>query len=203
MLFDIDLDTDDHGAPNVERASWSRPEPRPMRIVLFEGDVSHAPTEAICTSTNGRLSLSAGSGGDVRSRGGWAIKRECESIVRRREAETGESELPAGTAWRTTGGDLAAKAVIHCVASDPSHSSSPEVIRDCTSSALAEAAAASCRSIAMPVFATGHAAFRFAAAVEVIAQVLVETAEPIDEVFLAVLTPDRVEQARKILDRHF
>ncbi|MDX1583346.1 MAG: macro domain-containing protein, partial [Thermoanaerobaculia bacterium] len=103
----------------------------------------------------------------------------------------------------TTSGNLEAKAVIHCVASDSSHDSSAEIVRSCTSAALKEAVVSSCRSIAIPVFATGHAALRFEEAVDAISEVIAGTSEPIDEVFIAVLAPDRVAQARAILDRRY
>lgn len=203
MLFDIDLDSDEQGPPNLVRHTWTRSAPARLRITLFEGDVSRAAADAACTSTNGRLSLMAGSGGDVRSRGGWAIKRECEAILEKHRQETGQDELPPGSVWTTTAGRLPAELVIHCVASDPSHNSSRELIRSCTRGALAAAVAASCRSVAMPVFATGHASFRFEASLDAIADVLAETAEPIEEVIIAVLNADRVHQAKGILSRYF
>ncbi len=204
MLFDIDLDTDDGDSiPNVVRRTWHRSEPAAMKISLFEGDVARAEADAICTSTNGRLSLMAGSGGDVRSRGGWAIKRECEAILKRHRDETGSDELPPGSVWTTTAGRLPAEIVIHCVASDSSHSSSRELIRSCVRGALEASVSASCRSIAMPVFASGHASFRFEESLDAIADVLKDTTAPVEEVVIAIVSSDRVKQAEKILSRYF
>jgi O-acetyl-ADP-ribose deacetylase (regulator of RNase III) len=204
MLFDSDLDSDDQQAvPNVVRAVWTRRSPRPLRVTLFEGDVTSAPSEAVCTSTNGRLSMMGGTGGDVLRRGGWSIRRECEAILAKQREKTGEEQLPPGTVWTTTAGRLAAQVVIHCVASDGSHRSSRELIRGCVVGAFSAAVMESCRSIAMPVFGTGHAAFNFDEALETMAAVLTQTAEPLDEVLIVIAKPNRVERAKRILDPCF
>jgi len=48
-----------------------------MRISLFSGDLCDVEAEALCTSTNPRLSLAMGTGGSVRSRGGYEILDHC------------------------------------------------------------------------------------------------------------------------------
>jgi O-acetyl-ADP-ribose deacetylase (regulator of RNase III) len=52
-----------------------------MRISIFAGDICDVQAEALCTSTNPRLSLAMGTGGSIRGRGGYEILRECEAIV--------------------------------------------------------------------------------------------------------------------------
>ena len=52
-----------------------------MNVSIFAGDITDAPADAICTSTNPRLSLMMGTGGAVRERGGFGVLRECEAIV--------------------------------------------------------------------------------------------------------------------------
>src|SRR6185503_1161355 len=97
-----------------------------------------------------RLSLMMGTGGSVREHGGFEILRACEAIVE------DHRPLPAGSAWVTTAGALRYWMVIHCVASDTSHHSSPAIISTCVVNAITSAEEAQCRSIAMPVFASGH-----------------------------------------------
>src|SRR5207244_3998577 len=89
-----------------------------MKTTIVAGDITDAPADAICTSTNPRLSLVMGTGGAVRERGGFAVLRECEAIV------AASSPLRPGTAHVTSAGALPYEKVIHCVASDAQHNSS-------------------------------------------------------------------------------
>jgi O-acetyl-ADP-ribose deacetylase (regulator of RNase III) len=154
-----------------------------MRISVFVGDITDAPAEAICTSTNARLSLMMGTGGAVRERGGFEVLRACEKIL----ADSGRAMLPAGTAWTTTAGSLPYKAAIHCIASDPkTHLSSVELIQRCVTSALARADALHCASVAMPVFATGHARFKFDRAMEAMRAALKDASTNVEHVVIVV-----------------
>ena len=162
-----------------------------MKISIFAGDLCDVPAEALCTSTNPRLSLAMGTGGSVRGRGGYGILRECEAIV---EAA---GKLPVGSAHRTTAGELPAKMIIHCVASDDAHRSSAGIIRDCVTNALA--LAAGCESIAMPLFGTGHARFKIEDAVRVMAETLRDDAASVSRVFLVVYDADRADAAARIV----
>src|SRR5450432_422724 len=83
----------------------------PMKISVFAGDLCDVEAEALCTSTNPRLSLAMGSGGSVRDRGGYQILRECEEIVEAEFRRSGLRSLPAGSAHVTTSGDLPAKII--------------------------------------------------------------------------------------------
>lgn len=166
-----------------------------MRVRVFEGDIADAPAEAVCTSTNARLSLMMGSGGSVRERGGFVILRECEQILE----QNGGKPLPPGSVHVTTAGTLPYKLAIHCVASDPaSHLSSAAIIRACVRNALAAADRAGARTVAMPVFATGHARFKFAAALEAIAEGLREAEADVDEVVIAVPESEHAAAARRV-----
>lgn len=166
-----------------------------MRVQVFEGDIADAPAEAVCTSTNARLSLMMGSGGSVRERGGFVVLRECEQIL----AQNGGKPFPPGSVHVTTAGTLPFKAAIHCVASDPaSHLSSAAIIRACVRNALAAADRAGARTLAMPVFATGHARFRFAAALDAIAEALRDAQTEVGEVVLAVPEAEHAAAARRV-----
>lgn len=150
-----------------------------MKVSLFRGDICDAPAEALCTSTNPRLSLMMGTGGAVRERGGFSILRACEAL-------TARGPLPPGSAHPTHPGTLPAKLIIHCVASDLAHHSSPEVIRSCVKNALRCAEDAGCRTIAMPLFATGHARFKFERAMEIITEELRSAQSSVEEAFIVV-----------------
>ncbi|HEX2831447.1 MAG TPA: macro domain-containing protein [Thermoanaerobaculia bacterium] len=169
-----------------------------MRISLFAGDITDAPADTICTSTNARLTLMMGTGGSVRERGGFEVLRACEELL----AQSGRASFAVGSAHRTTAGRLPFKAVIHCVASDPvSHISSPEIVRACVRNALAHADAVGSTKLAMPVFATGHAHLRFDRAVEAIAAALRETQTNVAEVVLVTNDRERMARAADLLGR--
>jgi O-acetyl-ADP-ribose deacetylase (regulator of RNase III) len=167
-----------------------------VKLTIFVGDLCDVPAEALCTSTNPRLSLAMGTGGSVRSRCGFTILREYEAIV-----AAHASPLPPGSAWVTTAGDLPAKAIIHCVASDARHHSSAGIVRTCVANALLRAAEADCRSVAFPVFAAGHARLRFDQSLRVIVQELREAQR--DHAWIVINDADRIEETTRVIREVF
>ena len=174
-----------------------------MKITIFVGDLCDASTEALCTSTNPRLSLAMGTGGSVRERGGIEILRACEAIIEAEFRRSGNRHVPAGSAYATTAGQLPARVVIHCVASDLAHRSSDEIIRACVKNALLRANEAGCSSLAIPVFATGHAHFRFERALSVIMEELRASGFPPDHVSVVLEDPDRIPTALRVIEKCF
>ena len=172
-----------------------------MKISIFAGDISDAPAEALCTSTNPRLSLVMGTGASVRGRGGFEILRACEAIVEAESLRTGVRGLPPGSVHTTTAGQLPAKIVIHCVASDASHRSSAAIIRQCVANALTAAATAECTSIAMPLFGTGHAHFKAEQALTVMAEALRDAAAGAGHVMVVIHDPEIISSGLRILRR--
>ena len=164
-----------------------------MKISIFAGDITDAPADAICTSTNPRLSLVMGTGGAVRERGGFAVLRECEAIV------AANAPLRAGSVYVTSAGALPYRKVIHCVASDANHNSSAAIIRACVSGALAAADREGIARLAMPVFATGHAHFRFREALATMGEALRSASTNVAEVVVVVDEADRAEAAAEII----
>jgi O-acetyl-ADP-ribose deacetylase (regulator of RNase III) len=162
-----------------------------MRVSLFVGDIADADAEAVCTSTNPRLSLVMGTGASIRGRGGLEILRECEAIAAR-------GKLAPGTAWPTTAGQLPFKIAIHCVASNDAHESSVEIVRSCVENALRVASERGCSTIAMPVFATGHAHVKFDRAVRAMADAIAVSPGPVRLVTVVVADEHRAETAREI-----
>ena len=161
-------------------------------ISIFEGDLTDATADAICTSTNPRLSLMMGTGGAVRERGGFEILRACEAIVRNKP-------LPPGSAHVTTAGALPFKIAIHCVAATENHLTSAAIIRACTRSALVLAAENGCSSVVMPVFGSGHGRFKFDQALGAMLEAIREAPQAIARVVIAVNEPERARMARRVL----
>jgi O-acetyl-ADP-ribose deacetylase (regulator of RNase III) len=162
-----------------------------MNASIFIGDIADADADALCTSTNPRLSLMMGTGASVRGRGGPVISRACEAIVAK------EGPLAAGSAYATTAGNLPHKVVIHCVASDVAHRSSTDIVRLCVRNAVRIAKDAGCASLALPILGTGHAHLRFDDAVKAIAEEL--RGAPLERVVLVVNDPDRAGGVRAIV----
>jgi O-acetyl-ADP-ribose deacetylase (regulator of RNase III) len=163
-----------------------------VKISIFDGDLTDAPAEAICTSTNPRLSLMMGTGGAARERGGFEVLRACEKI-------TGGKLLPPGSAHPTTAGALPYKTIIHCVASNDTHTTSAAIIKACVLNALKCADAAGCSIVAMPVFGTGHARFKFEQALLLMTDALKAASTSVDRVVVAINDPARAESARRMI----
>jgi O-acetyl-ADP-ribose deacetylase len=81
------------------------------KLIEFHGpaDITTQTTDAIVNAANPSLLGGGGVDGAIHRAGGSAIHAECRKIVGR------IGTLPAGKAVITTGGDLAAKYVIHTV----------------------------------------------------------------------------------------
>jgi O-acetyl-ADP-ribose deacetylase (regulator of RNase III) len=140
-----------------------------------------------------------GTGASVREKGGFEILRACEQIVAAGAEKSGSKFLRVGSAHVTTAGKLPFKAVIHCVASDASHMSSPDVVRLCAKNVLIAAEGAGCGSVAMPVFATGHTRVKFDRAVRAIAEALRDTTTAVQQVTIVIPERERAEEAMRIV----
>ncbi|MFL6248030.1 MAG: macro domain-containing protein [Thermoanaerobaculia bacterium] len=162
-----------------------------MRFSIFIGDIADAPADAVCTSTNPRLSLMMGTGAAIRRRGGPTILRACEGVT----------PLPPGAIHATTAGELPYKLVIHCVASDAAHRSSIAIVQACVTNALTRADAAGCASIAMPVFGTGHAHLRFADAARAMAHSALAAPHRVEHIIFVTNDDENVAELRAILEK--
>ena len=165
-----------------------------MRFSIFVGDIADAPAEALCTSTNPRLSLMMGTGASIRRRGGPAVMRACEALL------IGNKSLPPGTAHPTTAGALPNKVAIHCIASDAAHRSSVAIVRSCIASALACAHALGCTSVAAPILGTGHARLALATAASAMVRSALETPSGVEHLIFVTNDDENVDPLRAILE---
>lgn len=190
--------SEDTDAPELR---WTAADGR-LEVTLFVGDLVDAPVEALCTSTNPRLSLGGGTGRAVMAETGWGLRRELQRIAEEEARRTGDDELPVGFTCTTPGGEPPHRLIVHCVASEGEHHSSPRAVRLCVEGALREADRAECTSLALPVFGTGHADLPFHDGVRALAEAL-RDADPtaVRTVLVVLHVPDRVALARAILDR--
>jgi len=79
------------------------------RLSIIQGDITKQATDAIVNAANSGLMGGGGVDGAIHRAGGPAIGEECKQIVAR------QGRLPTGKAVITTGGNLAARYVIHTV----------------------------------------------------------------------------------------
>ncbi len=114
-------------------------------LELIQGDITDQTTDAIVNAANAALQMGGGVAGAIRRRGGPAIQEECNRI----------GGTHVGGAVITTGGNLAAKYVIHAVG--PRHGEEHEdaKLKDATLNSLILADQKNLKSIAFPAISTG------------------------------------------------
>ena len=114
-------------------------------VELVHTDITDLATDAIVNAANEELQLGGGVAGAIRRRGGPSIQRECDDI----------GGTPVGTAVITTGGNLKARFVIHCVGPKWGEEHEDEKLANTVLSALKLADSRQLRSIAFPAISTG------------------------------------------------
>ena len=114
-------------------------------LELIQGDLTKQTTDGIVNAANAALQMGGGVAGAIRRRGGSKIQEECNRIV----------GTHVGGAVITTGGNLAAKYVIHAVG--PIHGDDHEdaKLKDATLNSLILVDKHNLRSIAFPAISTG------------------------------------------------
>jgi O-acetyl-ADP-ribose deacetylase (regulator of RNase III) len=115
------------------------------------GDITAETTDAIVNAANSTLLGGGGVDGAIHRAGGPAILEECRAIVSK------IGRLAAGNAVITTGGNLAAKHVIHTVGPiyrDGNHREN-ETLASCHRESISVADEHKLKSIAFPAISTG------------------------------------------------
>jgi O-acetyl-ADP-ribose deacetylase (regulator of RNase III) len=113
------------------------------------GDITKSTTDAIVNAANTDLILGAGVAGAIKRRGGPAIEQECERI----------GSIALGEAAITSGGNLAARFVIHAASMELGGRATESSLADSVRNSLRRAAENGLGSIAFPAIGTGIAGF--------------------------------------------
>jgi len=123
-----------------------------VRIDLAQGDITEQQVDAIVNAANSSLLGGGGVDGAIHRKGGPAILEECRAL----RASRYPDGLPPGDAVATTGGNLAARWVIHTVGPvyDPARDQSG-TLRSCYTRSLAVAAELSASTVAFPLISSG------------------------------------------------
>jgi O-acetyl-ADP-ribose deacetylase len=115
------------------------------RLELWNGDICDLEVDAIVNPANLSLWMSTGVGGALKRAGGDEIEF----------AAVRQAPVPLGGAVVTSGGRLAARAVIHAVSLDRDRRTSGPVIEAATRSAMARAREIGATTVAFPALGTG------------------------------------------------
>lgn len=120
------------------------------KLTILEGNLLDQPVEVIVNAWNRNiipwwLLLPQGVSGAIKKQGGYQPFRELARC----------GPLKAGEACVTSAGRLPFKAIIHVAGINLLWRSSPEIVRNCVSSALALASERSFDSLAFPLIGAG------------------------------------------------
>ena len=116
-------------------------------IEAVQGDITRETVDAIVNAANDALAPGGGVCGAIHRAGGPVVAEECRKI----------GNCPTGSAVATSGGDLAARWVIHAVGPiwDGGGFGEAELLASAYRASLDEAARVGARSIAFPAISTG------------------------------------------------
>ena len=123
-----------------------------MRVELAQGDITEQQVDAIVNAANSSLLGGGGVDGAIHRRGGPAILEQCRALRATRYPDG----LPPGDAVATTGGNLAARWVIHTVG--PVYDAGRDqsgTLRSCYARSLAVADELGAATVAFPLVSAG------------------------------------------------
>ena len=134
-------------------------------IESVKGDITGERTEAIVNAANSSLLGGGGVDGAIHDAGGPRILEECRQIRKIKHPEG----LPVGQAVATTGGNLAARYVIHTVGPRwaGGQGGQAEQLASCYRESLQVAEELGLESIAFPAISTGIYGYPIAEAAQV------------------------------------
>ncbi len=123
------------------------------RVTILVGDISQQQVDALVNAANSSLMGGGGVDGAIHRAGGPKILEECKEIRRLRFP----NGLPTGEAVITSGGNLAARCVIHTVGPIKGRPDGrdAELLASCYQNSLALAVEHSLKTIAVPSISTG------------------------------------------------
>ncbi|MGD8563185.1 MAG: O-acetyl-ADP-ribose deacetylase [Desulfarculaceae bacterium] len=166
------------------------------KLVLSQGDITQANTQAIVNAANSRLAGGGGVDGAIHRAGGPEIMEQCRKI----------GGCPTGEAVITTAGRLPADKVIHTVG--PIYSGKPrdaELLASCYRKSLDLAAKNGLRTVAFPSISTGAYGYPLEKAAEVALEAVQEAIsnnpEAFDEVRFVLFGEEAFSAYQRALKR--
>lgn len=119
-------------------------------IEVVDGDITEMDVDAIVNAANSKLKHGGGVAGAIVRKGGHTIQEESDVWVK-----AWGGEVNVGSAVITSGGDLAARYVIHAVGPRMGEGEEDEKLKKATMSSLQTAEHRNLKSIAFPAISTG------------------------------------------------
>lgn len=129
-------------------------------ILVIQGDITEADTEAIVNAANNKFYMGGGVAGAIKKKGGRVIEEEA---VKQGPVKVGEAVI-------TSAGSLKAKYVIHVATMEMDFKTDEEIIRKATYNALLLAQKNKIKSLAFCALGCGVGGFPYAAASKLMAQ---------------------------------
>lgn len=117
-----------------------------VTLELRQGNIALQNVDAVVNAANEFLSFGSGVAGAIIAEAGDSIQKECNEI----------GSCPTGSAVITSGGNLAAKYVIHAVGPMYGEGNEHEKLRSAVSASLALAEENNITSIAFPAISAGY-----------------------------------------------
>ncbi len=144
------------------------------QIEIVEGDITREKVDAIVNAANSGLRGGGGVDGAIHRAGGPAIMAECRTL----------GGCPTGDAKITTGGNLAAKYVIHAVGPvyRDGTRGEPELLASCYRRSLEVASENGCKSVAFPAISCGVYGYPIDAAARIAIDTVVAYAQEHDDI---------------------
>jgi O-acetyl-ADP-ribose deacetylase (regulator of RNase III) len=180
--------------PGENQMNKQLPKELAQKIVIRQGDLTEMETDAIVNAANNDLILGAGVAGAIRRKGGAEIQRECGAI----------GSIPVGYAAITTGGNLAAKYVIHAASMQLGGTTTAEALRRSTAHALRIAAESGLKTIAFPAVGTGIAGFPMKECAEIMlheAALHLQSGTSLETIYFVLFDEAACEAFKKALKR--
>lgn len=167
------------------------------KIIVTVGDITEETTDAIVNAANSTLLGGGGVDGAIHRKGGERIYNECKEI-RRNEYPNG---LPTGKAVITSGGNLAARFVIHTVGPvyGMNGRNDSQLLADCYTNCLKLAAENDLKTISFPSVSTGAFGYPKHEAARVSSRAIKEFLETDDKIELVRLVFFSAPDAGKFL----
>jgi O-acetyl-ADP-ribose deacetylase len=120
-----------------------------IELDVVEGDITTLDVDAIANAANNHLWMGSGVAGAIKRAGGEEIQREAVA----------KGPIEVGDAVATSGGNLAARWVIHGAVMGQDLRTNADLVRRTTESCLRVADELRAESLALPAFGTGVGGF--------------------------------------------
>jgi O-acetyl-ADP-ribose deacetylase (regulator of RNase III) len=164
------------------------------RLVFLHGDITRQEVDAVVNAANASLLGGGGVDGAIHRAGGPAILEACRELRR----TTYPDGLPAGHAVATTGGDLAARWVIHTAGPVYRREDDPAgLLARCHVSCLRVADELGARTVAFPAISTGAYGYPVHEAAAVAVAAVRDADTRVEEVRFVLFDPETLEAFRR------